>query len=192
MSAERANPDADAPRARLIPPTQWDPELLAFVQRASLNDGDPLNFFHVMACYPALLMKWTRFAAHLLGRGRLAPRDRELLILRTVWNCGARYEWVHHSRLAGASDLTPGEIAAIADGPGAVVWDERERALLAAADELHADSVISEDTWSALAGSYDDADLLELVMVVGNYHLVSYFVRSFGVPLEAAVDDAAS
>ena len=63
-----------------IPPSQRDPELLAFVQRASLNDGNPLNFFLAMACYPALLMKWTWFAAHLLGRGPTGPARRELLI----------------------------------------------------------------------------------------------------------------
>ena len=178
------------PRARLIPPAEWDPELLAFVQRASLNDGDPLNFFHAMACYPSLLMKWTRFAAHLLGRGRLVARDRELVILRTVCNCGANYEWVHHSRIAAGNGITPAEIAALRQGPSGVIWGERERALLSAADELHADSVISGDTWSTLSRFYDDADRLELVMVVGNYHLVSYFVRSFGVPLEADVADA--
>jgi len=178
------------PRARLIPPAEWDPELFAFVQRASLNDGDPLNFFHAMACYPQLLMKWTRFAAHLLGRGRLVARDRELVILRTVWNCRADYEWVHHSRLAAGSGITAAEIAALQHAPGAEPWSERDRALLTAADELHADSVISDDTWSRLGRFYDDADRLELVMVVGNYHLVSYFVRSFGVPLEADVAGA--
>src|ERR1039458_4065366 len=57
-------------------------------------------------------------------------------------------------------------------GPGAD-WDAFEAALLRAADELHADSCIGDATWAVLAGHYDDAQLIELIMLVGRYHLVA-------------------
>lgn len=176
-------------RAPLIPLDQWDPDFLTFVARASVVEGEPLNFFRAMACYPALAIKWTRFAGHLLSSGRLQPRHRELLILRTVWNCGADYEWVHHSRIAGETGIGAGEIAALREGPDAPIWSPPEAALLRAADELNRSFEVSDATWSELAQFFDDADRLEIIMVVGNYHLVSFFVRSFAVPLEPDVVD---
>lgn len=178
-----------SPRAPLIPPEEWDPEFLEFVKRASVVEGEPLNFFRVMACYPVLATKWTRFAGHLLSRGRLQARHRELLILRTVWNCGAEYEWVHHSRLAGEAGISPAEIAALQQGPDVASWSQPDAALIRAADELNHGSKISDATWEELGPFFDDADRLEIVMLVGNYHLVSFFVRSFAVPLEPGVTD---
>lgn len=185
-------PETGQERAPLIPTEEWDPELLSFVKRAVPSEEEPLNFFLAMAHHPKLLEKWTVFAARLLGKGILDPRDRELVVLRTVHNCGATYEWVHHAEIAAESGLGPAEVEAIAEGPGSPVWGEREGALLRAADELHEDNVVSDDTFAALRRHFDLARLLEIVMLAGNYHLVSYFVRSFGVPLEPEVADRAS
>jgi 4-carboxymuconolactone decarboxylase len=66
-------------------------------------------------------------------------------------------------------------------GPGAD-WDAFEAALLRAADELHVDSCIGDATWAVLAGRYDDAQLIELIMLVGRYHLVAMTVNTLGIP----------
>ena len=39
-------------------------------------------------------------------------------------------------------------------------------------------------TWSVLAGGLDRADLVELVMLVGHYVLLSTVLRSLRLPLE--------
>jgi hypothetical protein len=57
-----------------------------------------------------------------------------------------------------------------------------------AADELHRDSRIGDDTWAALRGRYDDKQLIELLMVVGQYHLVSFTLNSLGVQREPGVE----
>ena len=41
---------------------------------------------------------------------------------------------------------------------------------------------------SALAEHFDDAQLIELVMVIGHYHLVSFALNSLGVQLEPGVE----
>ena len=53
-----------------------------------------------------------------------------------------------------------------------------------AADELHADSRIGDATWAALAERYTTEQLIEVPMVVGQYHLVAFTLNSLGVPLE--------
>ena len=60
--------------------------------------------------------------------------------------------------------------------------------LIAAADELHADSKISDDTWKALAKRYDKRQLIELCMLVGQYHLVAMTLNSLGVQRDEGVE----
>lgn len=170
-----------------IPPTTADDrdprteEVLATLRRP---DGSDLNIFATLAHHPKLLKRWSAFGGTLLYGGRLSPRDRELLILRTGWLCHAEYEWGQHVEIARSVGLTDEEIERVVAGASADGWSPTERALLAAADELHADSRISEATWAVLAGAYDAQQLIELCMVVGQYHLVAFTLNSLGVEPE--------
>jgi alkylhydroperoxidase family enzyme len=58
-------------------------------------------------------------------------------------------------------------------------------ALLRAADELHADAYITDPTWKVLAEHLDERQLIEVCMVVGQYHLVAFTLNSLGVELES-------
>jgi alkylhydroperoxidase family enzyme len=66
-------------------------------------------------------------------------------------------------------------------------WTASEAALLRAADELHLEAVISDITWDALRGNYDELQLIEICMVVGQYHLVAFTLNSLGVEREPGV-----
>ena len=85
-------------------------------------------------------------------------------------------------RLGRAAGLTDDEIDTCAD-PDPDLPDA-DRLLIRAADELHHDNRIGDATWAELAERYDEAQLIELCMVVGQYHLVAYTLRSAGVVLE--------
>lgn len=56
-----------------------------------------------------------------------------------------------------------------------------DRLLVRAADELHADSIIGDDTWAGLAELYDEQQLIEVCMVVGQYHLVGFTLNSLRI-----------
>ena len=75
--------------------------------------------------------------------------------------------------------------AAGADDPA---WAPGDAALLRAADELHADAHIGDETWAALAPTWNEAQLIELCMVVGQYHLVAFTLNSLGVQREDGVE----
>ena len=81
--------------------------------------------------------------------------------------------------------LTAEEIARVTAGPHAPGWDDFERALLAAADELHASRFISDSTWNVLAEGYTDDELRQVVMVVGNYTQLAMFQNALGAQLPA-------
>lgn len=172
------------PRIPPLPPAERDEraqELLAPVT----NDGRVLNIFATLVRHPRLFNRWSAFGGTLLYRGELSARHRELLILRTAWHCRAHYEWGQHVRIAKAAGLTEDEIARIPAGPDAGGWGPLEAALLRAADELHAESTIGEGTWGELAALLDERQLIEVCMVVGQYHLVAFTLNSLGVEPEA-------
>jgi 4-carboxymuconolactone decarboxylase len=162
-----------------------DPEVL----RLSLPgpNGQPLNIFLTLARHPDLLRKWLPFGAQLLGRSSLTARDRELVILRVGWLCRAPYEWGQHAQIASAVGLTDDEIARVATGPSAPGWDAHEAALLRAADDLHHNAKLSDATWATLSERLDTTQLIELVFLAGQYHLVSFFLNTTGV--EPETDD---
>ena len=81
------------------------------------------------------------------------------------------------------------EIERIPDGPDAPGWSEPDRALLRAADELHASQQISDATWGALRSRFSDAQLVELPFVVGQYTMLSMVANATGVPLEPHLPD---
>lgn len=148
-------------------------------------DGDVFNIFTSLAHHPRLLKRWSAFGGTLLLRGELPDRDRELLILRTAWNCRAHYEWAHHDEIARRAGLSNDEIARVTDGPEAPGWAAEDALLLRAADELHETSRMNDATWAALAERYDKAQLIEICMLIGQYHLVAFTLNSLGIQLEA-------
>ena len=74
------------------------------------------------------------------------------------------------------------------EGPDAEGWSAQEAELLRAADELHRDSRISDETWTALAESYDTETLIEATMVVGHYQMLAGALNSFGVELDEGLE----
>lgn len=55
-------------------------------------------------------------------------------------------------------------------------------------DELHDGARISDETWSALAQAYDDNQLIELTMLIGQYHMVAFALNSLGVELDEGLE----
>jgi 4-carboxymuconolactone decarboxylase len=179
------------PRISPLPESEWNDELRQILQATppgfDVRLGDN-NIFPTLARHEGLFRAWLPFGGFLLGRGVLPARQRELLILRTGYNCSSEYEWGQHVRIAEALGIPREEILRVAVGPGATDWSPADAALLRAADELHAQAKIADDTWALLAESYDDRGLLEIAMLVGHYHMVAFALNSAGVELDAGLE----
>jgi 4-carboxymuconolactone decarboxylase len=170
----------DRARVAPLPEPDWDAE-----QRQLLEGAPPLTLLATLVRHPALLRSWLPFARAIQSAGVLPDRDRELLILRTAWNCRSDYEWGHHARLAVKAGLSEPEVARVADGPDAPGWEHFERALLRAADQLHARASVDQRTWETLAERYDERELIEVLATVGQYHAVAFASNALGVTLES-------
>jgi alkylhydroperoxidase family enzyme len=150
-------------------------------------DGRVLNIFRALATHADLTRRWLVFGNHVLAKSTLPPRVRELAILRVGWLCHSEYEWGQHVLIAREVGITDEEIGRLKLDPGAGSWSDAERGAIQAADELFQQQQISDDTWRALCGHYDERQRVDLVFTVGQYVLVSMALNTFEVPRDEGV-----
>jgi 4-carboxymuconolactone decarboxylase len=172
------------PRILPLPVSQWtDAHRQAL---GSMAQGDrTIDVFKTCLRNLELCRNWMPFTQYVLGTTNTVPRrERELVILRTSWDCQADYDWAHHVPAAQRAGLSDEEILRITKGPSAPGWSSFDETLLKATDELHRDQRVSAATWRALAERYNDQQLMDFVFTVGQYTMVSMFLNSAEVQLE--------
>ena len=179
-----------APAAvRLAAPTSSRGFVLGLMARFARRLGRPdlPDVIATLHLNPRLFWPWLLFASRLMPGGRLPARLRELIILRTAWNCRSRYEWGQHVEVGLRVGLTDDEIARVPQGPDAFAGAP-EQAALQACDELCAGHSVSEETWRVLAGQHRPRELIELTLLVGHYVMIAGFLNASGLALEPPIE----
>jgi alkylhydroperoxidase family enzyme len=172
---------------RLLPLEPPYPADVAETLAAMMPPGvPPLRLFRTLARNPRVLEKIR--AGNLLDRGSLPRRDREIVILRTCARCGAEYEWgVHVAVFAQRVGLSEAQVAGTADDAAPEAeWTERDRVLLRLVDELHETSGVTDDLWRELGSHFDPSQIVELLVLCGFYHTISFVVNALGIENEPA------
>lgn len=172
---------------RIEPVAEPEGELAEILASALTHDGKPLNIFGVLGRHPKLLKRFNLLGGFLLNKGLLPAREREVVILRVGANARAQYEFGQHTIIGKQCGLTDAEIEALTQPPSAYDWSTGDLALIALADDLHADDCVSDATWMALGTRWSDEELVELLIVAGFYRMVSGFLNSAGVELDQGV-----
>jgi alkylhydroperoxidase family enzyme len=176
-------PRLDRPRIVPVEKESWDAAQKSLLEPIDAR-GRLYNVHRTIANHPRLLGDWLTFATYILRDNTLPARDREILILRIGYLCHAEYELAQHARIGKRAGLSDDDLRRIAHGPTAEGLDEHERLLLCAVDELHADALVSQNTWDALAATYNTQQMMDLVFTVGEYNMVSMALNSFGVQFD--------
>jgi len=142
----------------------------------------PLGLFLTLAHNPRVLRRVRK--GGLLDPGSIAIREREIVILRTCALCGSEYEWgVHVQFFAAAAGLSPAQIAATVTGDAAG-FTAAEQLLFALCEALHRSASLPDARWRELAATYRPDQLVELVALAGQYHMISYVTNALAVDLE--------
>lgn len=128
------------------------------------------------------------YTIHFVRNYTIPLRDKELLILRTAWLSRGDYVWGRHNVMGQNAGLTDEEIQRITRGPDAPGWSDFDATLLRAADGLHLSRFVSEATWDALAERYTQEQLVEVVLIVGNYTQLTMFQNTLGVQLPPDIE----
>jgi 4-carboxymuconolactone decarboxylase len=142
-----------------------------------------LNIYRALFHSPEALRRFMRFGSYLLTEGKLAPRLREIAILRAGGVCRSPYEVSQHVAFGRSAGLTDDEIRAAVEGRGEPLG-EQGAAVLRFASELSERSQVSDSTFAGVAAFLDDEQLVELTLVVGFYNMVSRTLNGLQVDLD--------
>ncbi len=174
--------------ARIAPgEPPFHPEIQERLDRLMPPGVPPLVLFTTLARDKRLFERF--MGAGLLDRGHLTMRQREIVIDRTTGLCRSEYEWgVHIALFAARVGFTPDQVRALAavgeEGPG-TGWSADEAALIEACDALHANCDIGDELWGRLRSHFSEEAIIEILMLAGFYHTVSYLTNALKLPLEA-------
>jgi 4-carboxymuconolactone decarboxylase len=167
-----------APRVPLVARDAYTPD-----QAALASGRDMYNMTRVLVNHPDFYRVFVPYVDKLMSQSMLPHRDREILILRTLVLCDESYEEHHHVRIAEALGMSAGLVQSVKAGQSAGL-NEFDRILVRAAEELVNDRCLSDAAWSALAKSYDVAQMIEVVFLVGTFTMLSMATNSLGIPLD--------
>lgn len=177
-----------SPRIPPLPESQWSDTQRALVAKYG-RDGRAGNDLRTLLHVPQIVDAVMPFRNYLSNESSLSPRHRELLILRTAWLCGSDYLWGLHAARARRLGMTADDLRRVASGPDAAGWDAFDATLLRLADQLYRNSSVNDATWKALTASYDLYNMMDAVMTVGDFMMLSTMFNSMGVQPDEGVND---
>ncbi len=141
--------------------------------RASVGASDPgdINipgYFLTMVKHPDIFRCQLDMGTTIF-KGQLPPRERELAVLRIGWLMRAPYEWGEHVDIGLRYGLTHEEIERIIEGADAPGWGEHDSAILRGVEQLLCNQYVADETWAVLAKSWSEPQLIEFLMMAGQY-----------------------
>lgn len=145
----------------------------------------PLQLFTTLARDPRLFSRFMKGA--LLDPGNLSLRQREIVICRVTAQCGSEYEWgVHIAFFGKAAGFSPQQVQSLVHGDAADdCWtDQGERTLLRLCDGLHDSCDIADEVWTDVSKDFSHEAVLEILMLAGQYRMVSYLTNALRLPQE--------
>ncbi len=164
-----------------LPAAEWDEAVLRALRMMPEERRNPVvagNAISTFVHHPDLTQSYLTFSFYLLTRSTLAPRLRELAVLRIAHLTACAYEWDEHVTIGQREGLTLEDIAALQKGLAA---DDFDATVLAAVDELVGDTRLSDRSWAALGERMDTRQLMDFVFTVGGYHMLAMALNTFGV-----------
>ena len=173
-----------------IPPVEppYEAEIDAQLQAMMPPGVPPIALFRTFVRNPPMAAAMQPWGRHELSRSlSVGLREREVVIDRTCARCGCEYEWGVHVAFFGArAGLDEDQIRSLTHGgPDDPCWESgRDRLLLRFVDELHETGDVSDGLWATLHREFDDAQLLDLLLLCGWYHAISFTARAARVALE--------
>ena len=167
-----------------------DPERLPPPAREALDAVPPLGVFRMMANAETAFRPWLRWGGVLLSDLALDPLLRELAILRVArLTPHADYEWIQHEPVARAVGATDEHVAALErDDIDADAFSDAERTLLRFTTEFVRDARVSDETFAAATALLSARELIELMMVIGQYSMLARVMATTELELDDPLD----
>jgi alkylhydroperoxidase family enzyme len=145
----------------------------------------PLSIFKTIAHNPRVLHRM--IIGGLLDKSSIFLVDRELVILRTCGLCQAEYEWgVHVALFSAKAGFNEQQISDTARKQSDLtLWSPEQQLLIQLVDQLHDSHQVNDALWAGLSVVYPAEQLIELIMLAGQYHAISFVVNACQIERES-------
>ena len=131
---------------------------------------------------PGLAELAQKLGAYIRFGSHLPPRLSELAIIVTGAHYKAEYEWFAHVRFAHEAGIPEAVTEAIRKGETPELPDADQRIVHAVAVELTRDHKLSDATFNEAVEVLGLPALVDLIVVVGYYGMVSLTLNTFEIP----------
>ncbi len=150
-----------------------------------------LNIFRMLAHADSAFVPYLGLGGVLLAQLELDPKLRELAILLVAARTGAEYEWIQHVGIAKAIGIDDEQIAAVECGDlQAACLDPDARILLRFTNEVLQRPRADDDTFAALRERFPPRQIVELLLVIGSYHMLARVMTTLDIDLDPASGSA--
>mgnify|MGYP006331978995 FL=1 len=154
--------------------------------RTILSQLPALNIMHMLSHSSDILEGVAVMGNALLANGTLDPVLREVAIIRTGVLHRSTDEVHQHERIGRLLGMSDELLAAIHAGPDASAFTTLQRQVMRLTDDIVANSRASDSTFAPLASQLSHREMIELVICIGFYAMVSNFLNTLDIEVEAA------
>ena len=148
-------------------------------------DGAMRGPFNAMLHHPAAGQVVQRLGELLRFEGTLNDAQREVAILTVGRYWRAQYEWWAHARIAEGVGVAPALIQAISEKAPLPSDAADLKAINTFVRELLETREVSDAAYAVAHGELGDDGIVELVILVGYYGIISGILNTFEVSLPA-------
>jgi 4-carboxymuconolactone decarboxylase len=165
-----------------------DPSTTSSVVREGLQALPSLNIFAMLVHAESAVVPYLNFAGVLLTQLELDPKLRELTILLVAARTGAQYEWIQHVGISRALGIHEAQITAIQhDELTATCLTPDAQILLRFASQVLEQPRADDNTFTTLSDRFSPREIIETLLVIGNYHTLARIMTNLEIDLDAAI-----
>ncbi|MDQ6670263.1 MAG: carboxymuconolactone decarboxylase family protein [Chloroflexota bacterium] len=173
--------------ARLEYPEIDSPEAQQMAEEIRRQRGGRLlHLFHMQLYNPAIADAWLRLGTAVRFKSELDDPTRELAICLVATLTQARYEYQAHRRIAIELGFTEAQLDGLHEWKTADWPDDKQRAVLALAEELTRNIAVDEAVFEAARSHLSARETVELVTTIAYYNMVARFLVGLEIDLETA------
>ena len=161
------------------------PEIQDLVGDIVAQRGEVLHLYQMLLHSPPITEGWLRMMSAVRYETSLPGSLRELVIIRIGYLNNAPYEAEQHRPIALREGCSEAQVDALRDWQKhAELFDERQQAVLALTDKMTRDVHADEATWQDIRHHWNERELVELVVTIASYNMVSRVIGTLQIHSE--------
>jgi len=151
------------------------------VDRIRAERGGILHLYQMLLHSAPVAEGWLNYLTAIRQKSELSSQVRELVIMRVALLNHAPYEAEQHAPIARREGVSQDKLDALQDWKNCLLFDARERAVLAYTDAMTQQVQVPDDVFAAVAAHFEPSRLVELTATVAAYNMVSRFLEALQI-----------